>query len=301
MDIGLLLRESWRITRTSPALWLISLILFVAFVPAGLLSGGLAGLAAALTLPLSGEAAGWLAAVRAWPAGAWVAAWVVAVAVLVATSALTYLAQAALIHGAAAAAERGGPAAWADCLRLGAPRVRRLLALSLTVGAAIAVLSLAPVGLRVWLTQTGMTGGALWVEAGNSVLATVVSAAGLVFFLVVLAIAVEDVRTRQAPGRAWAVFRQGWWAFLLVAALSAAPVFVGLGLLAPVAALAVVTVFFPEAGGVFLGLYGLLALPAFLGVLLFGSVFGTTLYALVYRAAAQRVDAARPHQAPTGG
>ena len=112
--------------------------------------------------------------------------------------------------------------------------------------------------------------------------------------LVFLAIAVEDVRVRSAPVRAWAVFRKGWWAFLLVAGLSVVfSVAVAL-LLLPLAFAAPLALLDPVTGGGLLVLCCAITGPLALGTLLLTAVYTNVLYTLVYRAAAKLIDA------PTG-
>lgn len=291
MNLNLLLKESWRITRTSWSLWVLSAALFLAFVPAGLLSGGLGAAAAAITLPQAGPEWEWRNALRAWPAGAWMALGLAAVLTLVVATAVSYIAQAATIRGAALAAARQQPVTLSEALQLGGPRLRRLLGLAGTVGVLISVLALIPLLLRLLAAQQLGPFGALALEAGQVALSPALSVVGLAVFLVVLAIAVEDVSARRAPGRAWAVFRQGWWAFLLVLFVTFLPGLAVAALTLPVIFIAPLVLLDALMGGAALLVYCAVAGPLGVALLIFVAVFSTTLYTLVYRAAARLADA----------
>lgn len=301
MNLGQLLREAWRITRSSPALWLLNTLMFVTAAPALLLVSGISWLAATMAFPVAGFQPDWVEALRAWPTGTWVPIWIVAFMLMVLTSALTWLFQAGIIHGSALAAERGTPAPLKESLQLGWPRVRRVLGLSLTFGTLITALGLLPVALSFFVMQgAGPRSLAALTQAGQGALGVFNSAAGIALFLVLMSVAVEDVRARHAPGRAWTVFRKGWWAFLFVVALSAVPAVLLAMLSVPLIVLAPLTVLDPNLGGVLLGGTCLLLGPVGLAVMLFFAVFTTTLYTLIYRAAAQLADAARATPALPG-
>lgn len=298
MDIAQLLKESWRITRTCWSLWVLSAALFLAFVPAGLLAGGLGAASAALTFPYAGPEPEWLGTLRSWPAWMWATLGIIAIFALIVSTAVSYIAQAATIRGAALATERRQPVSLREALQLGRPRLMRLLGLAGTVGALISILTLAPVFLRVLAAQQVGLLGSLLLDAGQVALSPVLSALGLAVFLIVLAIAVEDVSARRAPRRAWAVFRKGWWAFLLVLFIAFLPSLAIVALILPVSFIFALMVLNPTVGVAVLLLYGAVAGPLGVAILLFVAVFSTTLYTLVYRAAARLADAtAGPAQA----
>jgi hypothetical protein len=291
MDIAVLLKGSWRITRTSWSLWVLSAALFLAFVPAGLLAGGLGAATAAVTLPSVGPEPDWLNAIRSWPAWAWLALGLIAILLLVVSTAVSYIAQAATIRGAALAAERQQPVTLGETLQLGRPRLMRLLGLAGTVGVLISILALVPVLLRLLAAQQIGPFGALLLEAGQVALSPLLSAVGLAVFLVVLAIAVEDVSARRAPGRAWAVFRKGWWAFLLVLFVTFLPGLAIGALTLPIVFIFALFILDAVIGGAVLLVYCAVAGPLGFALLIFVAVFSTTLYTLVYRAAARLADA----------
>jgi hypothetical protein len=287
MNLGALIRHAWRITTRNRALWALSGLMFLAALPAAAVTGGLGWVAGEYGFAGAGLEPGWLIEMRAWPVGQWVLVWLLAVAALIAASTLTYVLQAATVRGVTLAAEREAPVAFREALSLGRARVLRLIRLSLTLGAALTALNLLPVLGRLILgDDLNVLGGAV-LSLGQSSLSLLLSVAGLALFLMVLAIAVEDVQARQAARRAWAVFRRGWWAFALVLLLSAAPVAALVVLAMPLVLVIPLAVVNPELG-IIVGLVGCAAsAPLALGVILFFAVFTTTLYTLVYRAAAQ--------------
>jgi hypothetical protein len=167
----------------------------------------------------------------------------------------------------------------------------RLLGLAGTVGVLISILALVPVLLRLLAAQQIGPFGALLLEAGQVALSPLLSAVGLAVFLVVLAIAVEDVSARRAPGRAWAVFRKGWWAFLLVLFVTFLPGLAIGALTLPIVFIFALFILDAVIGGAVLLVYCAVAGPLGFALLIFVAVFSTTLYTLVYRAAARLADA----------
>lgn len=291
MNLGALIRHAWRITSRNRTLWALSGLMFLAALPAAAVTGGMGWVAGEYSFAGAGLEPEWLIEMRAWPVWQWVLVWLLAVAALIAASSLTYVLQAATVRGVTLAAEREAPVAFREALSLGRARVLRLIRLSLTLGATLTALNLLPVLGRLMLgDDLNVLGGAL-LSLGQSSLSLLLSVASLALFLMVLAIAVEDVHARQAARRAWAVFRWGWWAFALVLLLSAAPVAVLVVLAMPLVLVMPLAVVNPKLG-IIVGLVGCaVSAPLALGVILFFAVFTTTLYTLVYRAAAQLADA----------
>ncbi len=296
MNITSILRDTWHITTRAWPLWVLTAGLGIMFTPAFVLGGAMGGFAAMLTLApaLRGSEPEWIAPIRSLPTWALVAGWTIATLLLVLTSALTYLLQAAIVRGASLAAERGA-VTLGEVLQLGWRRVINVLALSLTLGGFILVISLLPWLVVILISQRFQEAGAVLLQVVQGVTAPVSSALGLAVFLMLMAIAIEDVRPRAAPGRAWAVFRKGWWAFLLVLAVSA---LIGLPLVAlilPIFVLFFATFPFNQAlGFVILALccsgVGLIGVP----YLIFTFVFTTVLYTLVYREAARLASPETP-------
>jgi hypothetical protein len=294
MNVGQILRDSWRITIHNWPLWLLTAGLAITFVPAFTLGGALGGMAAVVTLPARGFEPEWLARLRMLPAWQIVAGWAAALMVMVLTGALAYLLQAAVIRGAALAAEHGRVSLGA-ALHLGWRRVLNILGLSLTLGTVILVLGLLPwLGVILVNQHLGPAGASL-LHVVQALSSPVSPALGMALFLMLMAFAVEDVRPRAAPGRAWAVFRKGWWAFLLVVGLSLALAIPVVVLALPVALIVPLAFVANRVLGALVGLLcgggaGLIG-AAYL-ILTF--VFTTVLYTLVYRAAARLADAGGP-------
>ncbi|MBL8046701.1 MAG: hypothetical protein JNL09_09180, partial [Anaerolineales bacterium] len=166
----------------------------------------------------------------------------------------------------------------------------RLLGLSLTVSIIISIISLLPAGLRLILGESFGSTLSFLFQAGELTLSSLLSLVSLGIFLMVLAVAVEDVQTRQAPRRAWKVFRQGWWAFLLIVACSALPAIAIVVLMLPILLVLPVVVIAPDLGIPLMLACCCVLSPVGLALLLFVAVFTNALYTLVYRAAAQLAD-----------
>lgn len=287
MNLPALFRTAWHITWRNPLLWWLNLALLAVFGPAGVLTavlssfgvlGQLAELAPGLALPAWATPSAdllTLAGLFALTVGA-----------LVVTSAFTWLIQALVMRGAHLAATTG-TAPWREVAQLGRERARHVITLSLTFGVVVSVLGLVPVGLRlVW----PLAGEALGVVLGpvNVVL-------GLVLFVAVLAVSVDDLRPQAALGRAGGVLRRGWWVFLLVALLSAAPGVAVLVIAVPVSVvLAVAFVLEPLAGWALVLVCGLPALAVMLALVVGMAVFTSVLYTLAYRALADSATPASP-------
>src|SRR3972149_1302530 len=62
MNIGIILRQTWRITWRSWQLWALNLLLLVVFLPAFTLGGAFGGMTSLLALPAQGPQPEWLAA-----------------------------------------------------------------------------------------------------------------------------------------------------------------------------------------------------------------------------------------------
>jgi hypothetical protein len=287
MHISSLLKDALRITCSNRALWALSGLMLVVVIPAALVTVGMSWVSGEFSALTTGLEPEWMTTLRAWPAWQWVLVWLGALGVLVVTSTLTYLLQAGTIHGAALAADRAAPVTLREALQLGRPRLLRLIRLSLTLGAALTALNLLPFLLRALLGEANNP----VLSLGQSSWSVLLTGLSLIVFIMVLAIAVEDVRAGQAARRAWMIMRQGWWAFLLVFALNLAPTFMLAVLIMPFALVVPVAIINPDAG-IVLGLVCCaIVTPVGLSVLLFFSVFTTTLYTLVYRAAARLADA----------
>lgn len=299
MDIVAIIGAAWRITWRNWALWAMALAMLLAFIPLSLLTFAFSeaaslaayedpGSAALLgALPGGEQLQRWLAAAPAWQ---WLALGLAALAGLVAATVLTLFTQAASMRGVLAAAD-GGRAALRPMLALGWTRARRLGGLSLAAGLVIAVLSLAPSAGLAWL-GAGTPLGAVLARLTQTGLTPLTALLNFGALLLAMSIALEDYSPRAAFGRAGNVFRQGWWAFVLVAGISSvAAMITALIVVIPAVFAAPFMVFNMEtglmtlAGSLICG--GLAALLFFI----FTVVFTQALYALVYREAARRTAA----------
>ncbi len=290
MNLSLIIRDSWRITWRCWQLWLINLLLFTAFIPAGLLAGGIGAAAALISLPFPGPAPLWLRQLRGIPALSWAGIVVIALIVLVITTTISWMFQAASMRGAAMAAERG-TFSLMEALALGRQRIISLMQLSLTFGIIIAALSLIPPFALILLAGRFEFGIQL-MNLGQALLAPVNMLAGIALMLVMMSIALEDLKPSAAFKRAGKVFRVGWWGFVFVFGATIAMTIAIIIFLAP---FFFIPIFFIVPLSIASPLAGLLATLACFGVLvpigialmLFIAVFTIVLYTLTYREAAR--------------
>lgn len=292
MNIVDILRQTWRITWRSWQLWALNLLLLVVFLPAFTLGGAFGGMTALLALPAQGSQPEWLASIRAVPAWVWVAVSLGALILIVLTSAVSWMLQAAAMRGAAMAAERG-TFSLGEALDLGWQRVFSIVKLSLTLGLLLAALSLFPLGLLLLAQQTEF--GLLLLNMAQVGLAPLNTVLGIALLLVMMSVALEDLRPRAALRRAWRVFGKGWWAFLLTVGISILPG-LALGLLAlPVVVLLVISfAFIPDLAPLLViaacSCFG----PIGAALILFTAVFTIVLYTLIYQEAARLVAPGTP-------
>jgi hypothetical protein len=284
MDIGSLLRNSWRITWRHWELWALMLATFVVFFPALVLSGGFGAVAALVTLPAREPVSPWV--VRVWqaPVWAWVLAAVAALIVLVLTSALSWLLQAGAMRGIVIAAERDA-FPLGEALRLGWQRVINLLTLSVIFSVVVGAIGLLPPLILLLLAGRFAFGPQL-MQVAQTALGPVNTVLGIATLLVMMSAALEDVGPAAAFGRAWSVFRSGWWGFLLVFGLTIIFGFAASLVLVPLVLVLVVASFVSTGLGILLavGACGLLG-PIGLALMLFAGVYTQVLYTLIYRAA----------------
>ncbi len=291
MNIVLVLHESWRITWKNPALWALALLMFLAFVPAGLLSLSFGAAASAISTPASitqflPEFSGSVAQLRRVSPLVWIGLAVAALILLVVTTSITLILQAAVMRGVVMAADKG-KTSFGEALQLGRQRTMNIVKLSALFGLIIAALGILP-SLALALIGDRSALGAALIQLADQGLTPVTWVLNIVALLVVMSVALEDFSPRAAFGRAGNVFKSGWWAFIGVIALSIlSPVVAGLIIIVPPFIVMPIALFNPGAGaGLTLGAFvcgGLLAGFFFL----FMAVFVSALYALVYREAAR--------------
>jgi hypothetical protein len=283
-----IIKDAWRITRHTGALWILTGLLYLVMIPEMVLSGGIGAASAAVIMPQASRIE-LFQPLRNLPAWVWGILFLVTMAVLVATTTITWGLQAASMRATILAVE-GERVTVGGALRLGGQRWNSILKLSLTFGVLIGLLALLP-PIALILLARGTEWGMPLMQGYQAVLNPISSVLGIVLMLVMMAVAVEDLRPRMAFRRAWAVFRAGWWGFLLMVAAN-----FGLGLVfAVVLVPMMVLVVFLAVGGAALGipaapvLAGLVcqcASPFALALLIFVMILSTVLYTLTYRAAA---------------
>ncbi len=285
MDFWALIRRAWTITRHSPALWLLHVLLGLVGVPALVLGAVVGGL---FSLRNSWPA-GWpmpagLVAAATLPPAQLIDLWGIGLVLLIVTSAASGVLIGAIMRGVGLAGAGQVHVSWRACWSLGAARVRRILLFSLVVGVAASLLAWVPVALPLVAPGSALLSalssllqlGLGWVQAALAVALT----------LLLISVSVEDVDERAAPGRAWQVFRAGWWGFLLVFALNLIETVALAGVIAVAVVGAILALAYapsleagtPVAIGVLLA-----STPFLLFISLFSLTFSNVLYALVYR------------------
>jgi hypothetical protein len=290
MDLLQLIRHAWRITWQCWILWLLSLLMFLAMTPAAVLAGAFGGVAGLMAV--SGPSRPGLQALYQLPFWSWLVIVLVMWVTLVITTALTWILQVAAVRGAALAADQALPGGSAPTLRtalaIGRQRLRSLVKLSLTFGVLMMALPLLPplAAILFSVASRGQTDTLGLLQFTQTSMVPVNAALGVALFLLMMAIAVEDLTPLKAVRRTWGVLRYGWWGFLLVFGLSALPSAAIIVLLLPLGLTLPLAFLFPN-GWLVPVLGGLVVVPLLLFILLFTAVFTTTMYTLVYRAAAQ--------------
>lgn len=291
MDPIEILRSSLRIAIRSRQLWVLTLLLYCALLPAFLLAGGFGAATTYLTSHLQvSRAEGIASGLQPLPIAGWIAYILFTLVVLTATTLFSWAIQAAMIRAADAAAD-GTPMSIRSSLQLGRQRWQSLLKLSLTFGLIIQALGILPLVIALAFADLAAVGAGAY-SLVQTVLLPVNIVLGIILFLLTMSIALEDVRPRVAMQRVWKLIRSGWWGFLLAYILQA--------ILAMVFALLFA---FPLMIAVFLFLSGwffhspleylmggaicVFSSPVGLALLTFIMVFSTVFYTLIYRAAAR--------------
>jgi hypothetical protein len=284
-----LIRRAWTITRHSPALWVLHVVLGLVGVPAlvlGALVGGLFSLRD--TWPANWPMPQVLVPAANLPQLQLVMLWLVGLVLLIVTSAASGVLIGAIMRGVGLAGAGQVHVSWRACWSLGAARVRRILLFSLVVGVATSLLAWVPVALPLAAPGSPLLNalssvlqlGLGWVQAALAVALTIV----------LISVSVEDIGEREAPGRAWQIFKAGWWGFLLVFSMNLFETVALAGVIAVAVVGAVLALAYAPSieAGTPLAIGVLLASTPFLVFIsLFSLTFSNVLYALVYRSAAQ--------------
>jgi hypothetical protein len=298
MNIAQVLRESWYVTWNNAALWVLALLMFLAFVPAGLLSLSFSTAASAISTPdsltrMAPELSSLVDRLRAISLAAWAGLALAALILLVLTTAITLVLQAASMRGVVMAVETG-KTSLRDSLKLGRARTMNIVKLSMLFGLITALLGLLP-SLALVLVGEDSPAGVALIHLAQQGLTPVSIVLNLIVLLVIMSVALEDFSPRAAFGRAGNVFKSGWWAFIMVFGLSVVAVVLATILFAVPPVVVAPLAFFNPALALWLTLGGFVCGGGLGGFFfLFTAVFTQALYTLVYREAA-RLTAAPTH------
>jgi hypothetical protein len=272
--------------------------MFVAFIPAGTLTLAFSAVANAVSLPGGAEVwsvfpefESFLTQTRQMSPYTWIGLAALALVLLVLTTSITLMLQAASMRGVVAAATTG-KASFVESLRLGRAKAVSIIKLSLLFGFITAFISIAPLLLLILIGDQSALGTGL-IHLAQTGLSPVTTILNILALLLVMSIALEDVSPRAAFGRVGNVFRKAWWAFLLVFGLSVVSVFVTAVIVTLPFFIVLPVAFINPQAGILLTLVVLcVTILAGLFFFLFTVVFTQTLYALVYREAARFTVAA---------
>lgn len=288
MNPWLILKNGWRITWHTGQLWALTIWMYIVLFPSLVLSGGFGALAGALTFqddPVARRV--WNFQLPQFSNGIWIMIMVGMMLVILITCAFSWMLQAASIRVVVAAAE-GKKMTLRESLALGRNRILSIVKLDLTFGVLLTLIGLIPLA-AMFLIPHGTAEGTMLISTLQTVLTPLNSILSIILLLVLMAIAVEDLRPRAAFGRAWTVFRGGWWGFLLV---FAALFLMALSIALVLTPILFILIFIISSGWVLsvpwmyiLGIGGcLVSAPLLLAFFTFNMVFSTVLYALTYHA-----------------
>jgi hypothetical protein len=285
MKFADLLKQSGRITLGRWQLWLLTAAMSLTFIPALLVGGSFGSIATVLTLPLQGEFATILAPLQDISSLAWLLLAGTSLVVMVFSTAVSCALQAAAMRCSAACAD-GSPLGLTGSLRLGRQRFVDILKLSILYGLLIAAIALLPPLLLLSVPDDSFA-----VTVTNTLgttLAPLNSVLGVVILLVLMSVALEDVRAETAVNRTWSVFKTGWKEFIGVICISIGTGIIQALLLVPFLVLLVMTVLM-QIEWMYVFLCGVISVPLVLLAWLGTGVFTLVLYTLVYREAAAKV------------
>jgi hypothetical protein len=297
LNLALILRDSWRITWKNWPLWAVAVLMFLAFIPAGVLTAAFSTAANAVSLP--GGNSLWAMVpgldmlqlqVRQISPWAWVGIALVGLVLLIATTAVTLILQAASMRGVVIATENGR-VGLGEALRLGKGKAANIIKLSMLFGFITAFISIVPLLLLILLGDGSAMGTGL-IHFAQTGLSSISLLLNLLVLLLVMSVALEDFSPRAAFGRAGNVFRKGWWAFIMVLGLSLLSVFITMIILVlPILFAFPVMLLDPQTGIIVSSVALGVAVLGGLFFFLFTVVFTQTMYTLVYREAAKLASA----------
>jgi hypothetical protein len=285
-----ILRDSIRITFRAWALWILAFLLYLVMIPALILAGGMGAAASYGILPAQDNPLNALN--LSWPVFStleWALFFVISLILLTASSLLSWAIQAAMIRAADAAAD-GKPLSALNALKLGKDRWLSLLKLALTFGLIIQAMGILPALIAIFLRENTAWGSAA-MPLVQTFLSPINLVLGVLVFLLMMSVALEDARPRRAFRRVGEIVRSGWWGFLLAYLLQGVLALVIAFIFAIV--LAMVLILFTAAwlsnstaGTVLAVAICVLASPIGLALLTFVMVFSTVYFTLTYRGAA---------------
>jgi hypothetical protein len=296
-----ILRESFRITFRARAPWILALLLYLVMIPALILAGGMGTAASFVMLPTRTNPFDSMNfQLPDFSTLEWVLFLAVSLILLTVSSLLAWAIQAAMIRAADAAAD-GKPLSVLESLRLGKGRWWSLFKLAFTFGLVIQAMGILPALLAIILREN-TTWGSTIMPLIQTFLSPVNLILGILVFLLMMSIALEDSKPRTAFRRVGELVRSGWWGFLLAyivqAILALAVAFIFAFVLAVTAILfAAAWLSHSSAGTGIAVAICVLASPIGLALLTFVMVFSTVYFTLTYRAAAAEVSSRPPHPA----
>jgi hypothetical protein len=284
-------RSSLRISLHTGPLWMLTLLLYCALLPAFLLAAGFGAATAYLANPAQfSPAAGVVSPIPKLPAAGWIAYILISLLVLTATTLLSWAIQAATIRASDMAAD-GGPVTIGSALRLGKQRWQSLAKLAFTFGLIIQAMGVLPLVLILALAGTPVVGAGAY-SLVQTVLLPITTILGIFLFLLTMSIALEDLRPRMAMQRIWKVIRSGWWGFLLAYVLQgilALAFVLSFGVLSAIAVILFLSglVMHSTVENVLGAAICVFFSPVGVALLTFIMVFSTVFYTQIYRAAAR--------------
>ncbi len=283
MDVLQIFQLSWRITWRQWRLWALMLIMLVVFLVTAILSSALSGLTSVVTLPAVGNLPDWMPKLPEAPIWLWIVIALASLPGLVVTTAVTWVLQATAMRGIAIAADQGG-FTLREALSLGKTRFASILKLSIAYTVIIAVLAFFP--LLIWLVLPKGPGAAQFITLVKTTLSPLNTVLSIALLLMMMSVALENLKPRAAMGRAWQIFRSSWWGFLLVFALSVVGAMLPALIFVPMIVIGFLA-FIYEWGLIVPAACCAVSSPVGLFVFIFTTIYTTALYTLIYRATAQ--------------
>jgi len=299
MNPFLILRASLRITFRAGTPWVLALLLYLVMIPALILAGGLGAAASYGMLPSGQNPLGNIQLpFLDFSTVEWVLFLLVSLILLTGTALLAWVVQAAMIRAVDASAD-GRPISVLEALTLGRDRWWSLLKLALTFGLVIQTLGVLPAMMAILLRDTPASSSAV-MPLVQTFLSPFNAILGILVFLLMMSIALEDARPRKAIRRVGELVRKGWWGFLLAyivqAILALAVAFVFAIILAVVMILFTMAILSNSPAGTVIGIViCVLASPVGLALMTLVMVFSTVYFTLTYRAAAAEATGREAH------